>query len=117
MLTSIDLFSGPGGLCTGFKAAGITPLIAVEWSYWTAQTYAATHNADILPLADYLDNPTEFKKYFFRPSKKPVLILGDITQVTNEMIVELLQKRFSRDSVDIVTGGDNHTLQTLSEVR
>lgn len=105
MLTSIDLFSGPGGLCTGFKAAGIMPLIAVEWSYWTAQTYAATHNADILPLADYLDNPNEFKKYYFRPSKKPVLILGDITQVTNEMILELLQKRFSRDSVDIVTGG------------
>ena len=82
MLTSIDLFSGPGGLCTGFKAAGIMPLIAVEWSYWTAQTYAATHNADILPLADYLDNPDEYKKYnaqsiesaiyhFFRPANSP----------------------------------------------
>ena len=28
-LVSIDLFSGHGGLCTGFKWAGILPLIAL----------------------------------------------------------------------------------------
>ena len=29
-LVSIDLFSGPGGLCTGFKWAGILPPCAVK---------------------------------------------------------------------------------------
>ena len=35
-ITSIDLFSGPGGLATGFRWAGIKPLIAVEWITSTA---------------------------------------------------------------------------------
>ena len=30
--TYIDLFSGPGGLCTGFISEGFVPRIAVEWS-------------------------------------------------------------------------------------
>lgn len=43
-LASIDLFSGPGGLCTGFKWAGILPLIAVEWTDTTVEglIYLAT---------------------------------------------------------------------------
>ena len=56
---SIDLFSGPGGLCTGFRWAGIKALIAVEWSYWTVQTYAASHNADIFELEKYLNGTME----------------------------------------------------------
>ncbi|MCQ2080588.1 MAG: MspI family type II restriction endonuclease [Lachnospiraceae bacterium] len=47
---SIDLFSGPGGLCTGFKWAGILPLVAVEWTDTTVETYSVTHNAEVFEL-------------------------------------------------------------------
>ena len=47
-LVSIDLFSGPGGLCTGFKWAGILPLIAVEWTDTTVETYSISHNAEVM---------------------------------------------------------------------
>ena len=50
-LTSIDLFSGPGGLATGFKWAGILPLIAVEWTNSTAETYSYNHFTDVLELS------------------------------------------------------------------
>ena len=52
-LVSIDLFSGPGGLCTGFKWAGILPLIAVEWTDTTVETYSTTHDAEVLHMAEY----------------------------------------------------------------
>ena len=102
--TSIDLFSGPGGLCTGFKAAGIKPLIAVEWSEWTAQTYAATHDAEIMVLSEYLENKKKYD-YIFKPSDKTVLILGDVNKVKSELIKKILKERFKKTSVDIVTGG------------
>ena len=50
--TYIDLFSGPGGLCTGFISEGFIPIIAVEWSDTTIITYAKSHNADIYELND-----------------------------------------------------------------
>lgn len=104
MYTSIDLFAGPGGLCTGFRAAGIKPLIAVEWSYWTVQTYAASHNAEILILSEYLQDPDRFAHFFDR-SEQEVLIYGDINKVKNELILKLLKERFGRSTVDVVTGG------------
>lgn len=103
-LTSIDLFSGPGGLATGFRWAGIKPLIAVEWSYWTTQTYAKSHNADILDLNQYENDPSELDA-FLVPSEKPVLIYGDINKVSQELILSLLKARYGLDSVDVVTGG------------
>lgn len=103
--TSIDLFSGPGGICTGFKWAGIKPLIAVEFSYWTTQTYKSTHNADIFPLEDYLNGQLENSDEFFKPSDKTLLIYGDVRLVSNDLIMEILAKRFNTDTVDIVTGG------------
>lgn len=103
-LTSIDLFSGPGGLATGFKWAGIKPLIAVEWSYWTAQTYAKSHNAEILDLKQYEEDPG-FLTSFLTKTDKPVLILGDINRVSNDLVRTLLKHRYGLDSVDIVTGG------------
>jgi DNA (cytosine-5)-methyltransferase 1 len=105
MYTSIDLFSGPGGLCTGFKWAGIKPLIAVEWSDWTVETYKASHNADVLPLQDYLDEKLENSSEFFKPNSKTLLIHGDIRNVSNKLIDKILQERFGVKSVDIVTGG------------
>ena len=102
--TSIDLFSGPGGLCTGFKWAGIKPLIAVEWSDWTIKTYAASHDADILDLSGYLKNPSGYKD-FFLPSDKTLLIHGDIREVKKDLIKKILKERFDTDTVDIVSGG------------
>lgn len=105
LITSIDLFAGPGGLCTGFRWAGIKALIAVEWSYWTVQTYAHSHNADIFDLEKYLDGTMPNPEQYFKPSDKTLLIYGDIRKVTEELIREILEKRFHRNSVDIVTGG------------
>lgn len=112
-LTSIDLFSGPGGLATGFKWAGILPLIAVEWTETTAQTYSYNHNAEIFELRNYiLANNKKNKKYldqFCVESDRSVLIHGDINLVTNYLIKELLSKRFGinskEETVDIVSGG------------
>lgn len=98
--TSIDLFSGPGGLATGFRWAGINPLIAVEWSPTTVETYALNHNADILRLEDYLAAPHDFA-----PSERTIIIHGDVNKVTGDLFKKILRERFNRQSVDIVTGG------------
>jgi len=110
--TSIDLFSGPGGLCTGFKWAGILPLIAVEWTDTTVQTYSITHNAEVLELARYTDTTDEGEEYlqsFMHESIQTLLIHGDINQVSSKMVKELLLSRYGIDSldetVDVVSGG------------
>lgn len=105
MYTSIDLFSGPGGLCTGFKWSGIKPLIAVEWSDWTAQTYSKTHNADIFNLNEYLNGTMENIDSFFQPNTNTLLIHGDINKVEGSLIKEILNNRFGVNSVDVVSGG------------
>ncbi|WP_206537490.1 DNA cytosine methyltransferase [Listeria aquatica] len=85
MLTSIDLFSGPGGLATGFGWAGIKPLIAIEWSDHTVQTYSKSHGAEILVLEDFLLRERE-TNFTFDKSDKTLLIHGDIRKVSNELI-------------------------------
>jgi len=112
-MVSIDLFSGPGGLCTGFKWAGILPLIAVEWTDTTVETYSVTHNAEVFELNEYIVAGKKNKAYldsFLEDNPKSVLIHGDINLVTNDMIVSLLKKRFgiactNDDCVDVVSGG------------
>ena len=42
-ITHIDCFSGPGGICTGFHAAGIHTLIAIEHVKSCVDTYSANH--------------------------------------------------------------------------
>ncbi len=105
---SVDLFSGPGGLCTGFKWAGILPLIAVEWTDTTVETYAGTHNADVLELSEYQLN-NDYLQGFLNDNPKSVVIHGDINLVSNNMIISLLQNRFGIDcvneTVDVVSGG------------
>ena len=103
--TSIDLFAGPGGLCTGFEWTGIKALIAVEWSYWTVQTYAASHNADIFDLEKYLNGTMENAEQYFKENTKTLLIYGDINKVEISLIHKVLKERFKVESVDIVTGG------------
>jgi len=109
---SIDLFSGPGGLCTGFKWAGILPLIAVEWTDTTVETYSRSHNADVLHLNNYITEDGTDDNYlnqFMQESTNSLVIHGDINMVDDQMIRELLFNRYGIDSeaetVDIVSGG------------
>lgn len=111
-LVSIDLFSGPGGLCTGFKWAGILPLIAVEWTDTTVETYSASHNAEVMHLSQYMtENGTdvEYLNRFMHESTRSLVIHGDINLVDDQMIRELLMNRYGIDSVnetiDVVSGG------------
>ena len=41
--THIDCFSGAGGICTGFHAAGIQTLLAIENVHSCVETYSANH--------------------------------------------------------------------------
>lgn len=102
--TYIDLFSGPGGLCTGFISEGFVPRIAVEWSDTTVVTYAQSHDAEIYRLEVLLSNLGQLEKVLHK-TKKTCLIHGDINLVTNELIHEILQKKFNETTVDVVTGG------------
>lgn len=111
-LVSIDLFSGPGGLCTGFKWAGILPLIAVEWTDTTAETYSITHNAKVFELARYFngtETDEDYLKLFMCESTQTLLIHGDINLISSAMVKNFLKARYGIDSVnetvDIVSGG------------
>lgn len=111
-LVSIDLFSGPGGLCTGFKWAGILPLIAVEWTDTTVETYSASHNAEVMHLSQYSNEEgihPEYLNRFMHESTRTLLIHGDINLVATGMIRDLLWVRYGIDSenetVDVVSGG------------
>ena len=111
-LVSIDLFSGPGGLCTGFKWAGILPLVAVEWTDTTVETYSTSHNAEVFELSKYMHNNKPDKKYlaeFLKESTRTLLIHGDINLVSSDLIKEFLLARYGIDSkketVDVVSGG------------
>ena len=102
--TYIDLFSGPGGLCTGFISESFIPRIAVEWSDTTVLTYAKSHDAEIYELQKLLDNLGSLENVL-QKTNKTCLIHGDINKVSNELIAEILLKKFKETSVDVVTGG------------
>ncbi len=46
--TIADLFAGAGGITEGFRQAGFTPVAAVEFDRWAAQTYAANFGDHVL---------------------------------------------------------------------
>lgn len=75
-INHIDCFSGPGGICTGFKAAGIKTLVAVEKVESCVDTYKANH-------------------------KEVKVINKDIRRVTNEEIKELV----GDNEIHILTSG------------
>ena len=111
-LVSIDLFSGPGGLCTGFKWAGILPLIAVEWTDTTVETYSTSHNAEVFELSKYITDKGKNEDYlnsFMKESVRAIVIHGDINQVSSQMVKQFLNARYGIDSVnetvDVVSGG------------
>jgi DNA (cytosine-5)-methyltransferase 1 len=75
-LTHIDCFAGPGGICTGFHAAGFETLLAIELVESCVETYSANHR----------DVP---------------VINRDIREVTNEEVRAIIGDR----QVDVLTSG------------
>lgn len=74
--THIDCFSGPGGICTGFHAAGLKTLVAIEYIKSCVETYSANH-------------------------PEVHVIHSDIRDVTPEQILPYIPA----DGVDIVSSG------------
>lgn len=74
--THVDCFSGPGGICTGFHAAGIKTLVAIEYIQSCVDTYSKNH-PDVHVLH------------------------ADIRNVTKKQILPYIPK----GGVDIVTSG------------
>ena len=75
-ITHIDCFSGPGGICTGFHAAGLKTLVAIEYIESCVETYKKNH-------------------------PEVHVIHSDIRSVTEEQILPYIPK----DGVDVVTSG------------
>lgn len=74
--THVDCFSGPGGICTGFHAAGINTLVAIECIQSCVDTYQKNH-------------------------PEVHVIHSDIRKVSADQIIPYIPK----DGVDIVTSG------------
>lgn len=66
--TCIDLFSGPGGLSTGLKMAGIKPLISVEINDETVNTYSSNHEVDVIELEKCLSE-SKYLEEILHPNK------------------------------------------------
>lgn len=75
-ITHIDCFSGPGGICTGLRAAGFETLVAIEYIKSCIETYTTNH--------PYVH-----------------AIHSDIRNVTAEMILPYIPK----GGIDLVTSG------------
>lgn len=103
MYTYIELFSGPGGLATGFKRAGFLPLISVEASETTVQTYSKNHNVQVVKLQNLLDNTGDLETVLDMTTEG-VLIHGDVRYVSNSIIEEILSKKFNICTVDMIVG-------------
>jgi DNA (cytosine-5)-methyltransferase 1 len=94
-LTAIDLCSGPGGVSTGYKAAGIRVLAAVDIDADARATYAANHS-EVTLLSDDLCtlNPTVLmKKAKVKPGKLDILTAC----VPCQTFSSLARKRRGRD--------------------
>lgn len=74
--THIDCFSGPGGICTGFHAAGLKTLVAIEYIKSCVDTYSANH-------------------------PEVHVIHSDIRDVTDEQILPFIPS----DGIDVVSSG------------
>ena len=74
--THVDCFSGPGGICTGFHAAGFETLVAIEYIKSCVDTYSANH-------------------------PEVHVIHSDIRKVTKDQILPFIPS----EGIDIVTSG------------
>ena len=76
MLTHIDLFSGPGGICTGFRAAGITTVAAIEKVESCVTTYKSNHPEVSVINKDIRDVDEEDLKQAIKKNKIDILTSG-----------------------------------------
>ena len=76
MLTHIDCFAGPGGICTGLHAAGFDTKVAIEYIKSCCETYSANH-------------------------PEVHVIHSDIRKVTAEQILPFIPE----EGIDLVTSG------------
>lgn len=76
ILTHIDCFAGPGGICTGLHAANFKTLVAIEYIKSCCDTYSKNH-------------------------PKVHVIHSDIRNVTEEQILPFIPQ----EGVDLVTSG------------
>ncbi len=71
MKTAVDIFSGAGGMSIGAVMAGISPVLAVEFDKYAAQTYKANHKkTKILPCDIKTVSPLE------HTDKYPFILFG-----------------------------------------
>lgn len=71
MKTAVDIFSGAGGMSVGAVMAGISPILAVEFDKYAAQTYEANHKkTKILPFDIKTVNPLD------HTDKYPFILFG-----------------------------------------
>lgn len=75
-ITHIDCFSGPGGICTGLRAAGFDTRVAIEYIHSCVTTYHANH-------------------------PKVHIIESDIRKVSADMILPYVPD----EGIDLVTSG------------
>ena len=82
-ITHLDLFAGPGGICTGFKAAGIKTLAAVEYITTCCDTYSANH-------------------------PEVAVMCLDVRKVTGKMVFDRIEAsggQVQQGSIDVVSAG------------
>lgn len=103
LYTYIELFSGPGGLATGFRRAGFMPLISVEATETTVQTYSKNYDVQVITLQELVDNEGNLEEVM-NSTSEGILIHGDVRGVTNKLLKEILEKKFDLDTVDMVVG-------------
>ena len=86
----VDLFSGAGGMSTGFEMAGFKVALGVELIPKFSETFAANH-------------------------KSAVAICGDITKDSNDEI----SKKLKNKRIDVVVGGPHakDSAEPVGEIR
>ncbi|WP_262696814.1 DNA cytosine methyltransferase [Chryseobacterium sp. 3008163] len=71
-MIGIEVFSGPGGMSSGAKLAGIDVKIAVEKDRYAAQTYAKNHpNTTVV-----VDDISNIKDFVFDRHNDQVVLFG-----------------------------------------
>ena len=73
-LTIVDLFSGCGGLSTGFEKAGFTADLGIDICKYSIETYKQNHKSSKV-ICDDITKVTS-KKILENVSKKPDIIIG-----------------------------------------
>lgn len=101
--TYVELFSGPGGLATGFRRVGFIPLISIEASETTVQTYSKNYDVQVITVNELEENAGQLE-VILNMTSEGIVLHGDVRYVTNDMIKEILHKKHSLNSVDMVVG-------------